>query len=355
MSYKSRFTCLKFSAVAVFMLFLQPVFSQGRFAELESTIEARKKVLGTDLMVIVANKDTIIYQKAIGETNNRTQAPIGAASAWFTTALVLQLVDEGKISLDDKVVQYIPIFGSYAKNYVTIRHCLTHMTGIETDPFKQASITSKRKYNSLEEEVADFAKKEIQNNAGEVFRYNQMGPTIAARVVEVVTKKKFDQLMRQRIFAPLVMRNTNFTTDDGTVGSPSTGAKTSVADFTKFLQMLLNGGTLGGKKILSPEAIAEMRKIQVARELVKSSAKGMENYMHALGVWSVDETAENAGSTSSVLASPGFLGTWASVDFKKGYTIVVLPKTFTGEQRIENYLELKELLDQIPPGIFKGK
>ena len=64
--------------------------------------------------------------------------------------------------MDDKVVQYIPVFGSYGKNYVTIRHCLTHMTGIQSDPFKQASVTAKRKYNSLEEEVADFAKKEIQ-------------------------------------------------------------------------------------------------------------------------------------------------------------------------------------------------
>jgi len=104
------------------MLFLQPVYSQGRFAELESTIEARQKALGTDLMVIVANRDTVLYQKAFGEITNRTQVPIGAASAWFTTALVLQLVDEGKISLDDKVVQYIPVFGSYAKNYITIRH-----------------------------------------------------------------------------------------------------------------------------------------------------------------------------------------------------------------------------------------
>ena len=306
-------------------------------------------------MVIVANKDTVLYQKAFGEITNRTQVPIGAASTWFTTALVLQLVDEGKLSLDDKVVQYIPIFGSYAKNYITIRHCLTHMTGIQTDPFKQASLTSKRKFSSLEEEVAEFAKKEIQNNAGEVFRFNQMGPAIAARVVEIVTKKKFEQLMRQRIFAPLLMRNTNFTTDDGSSASPSYGAKTSVADFTRFLQMILNDGTFNGKKILSPEAIAEMRKIQVPREVMKTSAKGMESYLHALGAWSIDEGAENAGNSSSVLASPGFLGTWASIDFKKGYSIVVLPKSFSGEQKIEYYLEMKDILDQIPPGVFKSK
>ncbi|HEY0042411.1 MAG TPA: serine hydrolase [Flavisolibacter sp.] len=346
MSYKIKFNCLKFSLVGLFMLFLQSAFSQTAFADLEGTVDARKKLLGNDLMVFVANKDTVLYQKAFGDMNNRTQVNVGAASAWFTTALVLQLVDEGKISLDDKVTQYIPIFGSYAKNFITIRHCLTHLTGIETEPFKTASLTSKRKYSSLEEEVADFAKKEIQNNAGEVFRYNSMGPTIAARVVEIVTKKKFEQLMRQRIFAPLGMRNTSFVTDDGSTPSPSTGAKSSPADFTRFLQMLLNGGTFNGKKVLSPEAITEMRKVQVPREMMKFSPKGLEGYMHTLGVWSI-EGPDETGGASTVLASPGFLGTWPMVDFSRGYALVVIPKTFTGEQKPNLYLELKESIDPV--------
>src|SRR5215207_5727680 len=95
MTYKVRSICLKFSAVAVFMLFLQVAFAQGKFADLERSIEARKKELGNDLMVIIANKDTILYQKTFGDITNRAQVTVGAASAWFTTALVLQLADEG--------------------------------------------------------------------------------------------------------------------------------------------------------------------------------------------------------------------------------------------------------------------
>ena len=348
MSYKFSFNCLKFSLVVGFMLFLQAGFSQGRFADLEQTIEARRKMLGNDLMVFVANKDTILYQKAFGDFTNRTQAPVGAASAWFTTALVLQLVDEGKISLDDKIIQYLPIYESYAKKYVTVRHCLTHMTGIQTEPFKTASLTAKRKYESLEEEANDYAKKEIQTNAGEEFRYSNMGVSIAARIVEVVTKKKFEQLMRQRIFSPLGMRNTSFTTEEGTPGSPSTGAKTTPADFTRFLQMILNGGTLNGKKILSAEAITEMRKIQITNDKVKNAPKTMEGFQYTIGgLWAVG-APEQTGAIANVLVSPGLLGAWPLIDFTRGYVFLVLPKSFTGEQRQNEYLGLKEVLDQLP-------
>jgi len=346
MSRKIKFNCLKFSLVAGFMLFVQIVFAQGKFADFESTVDARRKSLGNDLMVYIANKDTILYQKAFGDMNVRTQAPVGAASAWFTTALVLQLVDEGKISLDDKIVQYLPIYGSYAKNYVTIRHCLTHMTGIQTDPFKTASVTAKQKFESLEEEVNSYAKKEIQTNAGEEFRYSNMGPSIAARIVEIVTKKKFEQLLRQRIFSPLGMRNTAFVTEDGTPASPSTGAKTTAADMTRFLQMILNGGTLNGKKILSPEAVAEMRKIQFASEKIKNAPKTMNGFSYTLGgIWSTD-LVEEPGATASVLVSPALLGAWPMIDFKRGYVLVVFPKSFTGEQNQNEYLRLKEVLDQ---------
>ncbi|HYO21222.1 MAG TPA: serine hydrolase domain-containing protein [Flavisolibacter sp.] len=348
MSYKFKLSCLKCSLVAGFMLFLQVAYSQSKFADLEQTVEARRKTLGNDLMVFVANKDTILYQKAFGDMPVRTQAPVGAASAWFTTALVLQLVDEGKISLDDKIIQYLPIYESYAKKYVTIRHCLTHMTGIQAEPFKTASITAKRKYESLEEEVNDYARKEIQTNAGEEFRYSNMGVSIAARIVEVVTKKKFEQLMRQRIFSPLGMRNTVFTTEEGLPGSPSTGARTTAVDFTRFLQMILNGGTLNGKKILSPEAVAEMRKVQMTTDKIKNAPKTMEGFQYTIGgVWAVD-APEQTGATATVLASPGLLGAWPMVDFNRGYVFVVFPKSFTSEQRQNEYLGLKEVLDQLP-------
>ena len=345
MSCKIILNCLKCSLLSIFLLFLQSGFAQSKFTGLETAIEERRKVLGNDLMVFVASSDSIVYQKAFGDINTRTQMVVGASSKLFTAALVLQLADEGKISLDDKISKYIPIFESYFKSYVTIRHCLSHMTGIEAESFKLTSFTSKRKYNSLEEEVNAFAKKEIHANTGEEFRYNNIGLNIAARVVEIVTKKKFEQLMRQRIFAPLGMRNTTFTTDDGSAPNPSGGAKSTAADYIRFLQMLLNKGKFNGKQILSESAIAELRKVQVAKDRMKFIPKAAEGFQYALGSW-VMEGPEGIGATAKTLTAPSLFGTWPAVDFSRGYAYILFPKSFEGEQKAAVYLEMKSVFDQ---------
>src|SRR5215213_4663407 len=133
MSYKFNAVCLKFSAVVLFMLLLQPLFAQN-LSELDDVVVQKQKQLKTEVVLTVANKDTIIYNKDTKLFSSlRGQAPIAATSEWLTAALVMSLVDDGRISLDDKVSRYIPIFSTYAKNYITIRQCLSHFTGIQSE------------------------------------------------------------------------------------------------------------------------------------------------------------------------------------------------------------------------------
>jgi CubicO group peptidase (beta-lactamase class C family) len=352
MSRQIRFTCLKASTVVAFLLIGQGIFGQAKmapplinFPDLEKDIETRKKELGGDLMVYIASRDTVVYQKGFGDVTARTQAPIGAASSWLATALILQLVDEGKLSLDDNVNQYLPVFGSYFKNYITIRHCMTGQTGIKTEPFRTSSLRARRYFESLEAEAADFAKRDIQANAGEEYRYNPLALNIAVSIAEKVTKKKFEQLLRQRLLTPLGMRNTTFNTDDGTAANPAAGAKSTGADMIRFLQMILNEGSYGGKQILSQKAIAEMRKVQVDKSRVKEVFKALAPFQQALGVWAI-EGKEGIGLQATALAAPGLTGVWPMVDFTGGYAFVLLPKSFAGEQNMNLYMGLKGVLDE---------
>lgn len=352
MSRHISLNCLKFSLVAGFLLILQTAPAQSKkavgpspFPDLESAIENRKKDLGGELMIALANRDTLVYQKAFGDVNNRTQAPLGAASQWLITALVLQLVDEGKLSLDDKVAQYLPVYESYRKSYITLRHCLTHLTGIKTEVLKPGIVPTKLRASSLEEEVTAYAKTDISANAGEAYAYSGMGANIAAFIVEKVTKKKFEQLLRQRLFTPLGMRNTSFAADDGSPANPAFGAKTTAVDLLRFLQMLLNNGQFGGKQILSEASVAEMRKIQVDAARLKGVPKPFVGLQQTLGGWSVDG-GDAAGGKASVLAFPSLTGLWPMVDFTRGYAFVLLPKVFNGEQNTNVYLGLKQVLDE---------
>ncbi len=344
MSAIFKINCLKASMVAVFLLFLQAVFAQGSFSALDQALEENKKLLGKDISVAVTTADTIIYQKNIGDVQPKTPVPIGASSQWFTTALIMQLADEGKLSLDDKITQYLPIFDSYRKGYLTIRHCLTHQTGIGREGFKVAALFEKSKFNMLEEAVLDIAKKDIHANAGEEFRFSNYGMVIVARIAEVVTKKRFEQLMRTRIFVPLGMRNTSFVTDDGTAPNPANGAKSTATDFAKFLQMLLNGGKGGGKPILSEGAVQDMRKVQLVPPQSALLPKTTQGYAFALGSWAIDNNIP-PGSPANILALPNFNGVWPVVDFTRKQAMVVMAKEFSGEQRPDVYHNLK---DKVP-------
>lgn len=350
MSVSFSSACRKAILVAASLLFLQVSFSQKKavpanaFPAFDKAIEENKKELGKDFSVVVAVADSTVYQKNIGDPANvRTPFPIGDCSQWFTTALIMQLVDEGKISLDDPVAKYLPVFESYRRNFVTIRHCLTHQTGLGKEGFLNGFF-NKKKFNSLEEEVTDILKKEIHANAGEAFRYSAYGPVIAARVAEVVTKKRFDQIIRTKLFVPLTMRSTSFTTDDGSAPNPSGGAKSTDADLIKFLQMLLNKGKVGDKQVLSEAVVEEMRKVQVAASKTGTVPKTDAGLVFALGSWAA-EGSGTQGTGASTLILPSLSGTWPVIDYSKGYVMLVFAREFSGEQKQEAYAELKKVAD----------
>ena len=180
---------------------------------------------------------------------DRVQVPAGIASQWLVAATVMAYVDEGKISLDDKVSKYIPIFAKYMKTYITIRNCLSFTTGIHADPPGPLKFLEKSKYPDLETEVNAFAsKRDIETNPGTEIFYSQIGPDIAARVLEVVTKKTFDRCVQDKILRPCKMRGTSFTNDNGFVNNAADGAVTTANDFINFLGMLLNKGTFEVKQ-----------------------------------------------------------------------------------------------------------
>jgi CubicO group peptidase (beta-lactamase class C family) len=98
----------------------------------------------------------------------------------------------------------LPIYEKYSKGYLTIRHCLSNTTGLEVEKGGLRSSFQKTKFASLEEQVNSFASKhEIVANPGEQYYYSQIGLNIAARVLEVVSKKSFDRLALKNYSARL--------------------------------------------------------------------------------------------------------------------------------------------------------
>lgn len=342
MSVKTSEICGKVSAVFIFLLFFQVAMAQPDFSELDHKLEASKKELGGQVVALIYKDGKIIYQKAIGaDFNLKTQAPIASCSKWLTAALVMSFVDQGKLSLDDKVSKYLPIFTKYSKGYITIKDCLAHLTGIESEPIRLLSIMGRKKYASLEEEVNDFAsKQEIESNPGLSFRYSNIGLNIAGRVLEVLTRRSFEQLMQERITRPLMMRNTSFSSFSAV--NPSGGAISTAGDYMNFLSMILNKGMFNGKRILSEKAIADMQTVRTTPAMIKYAPKAAQGYNYGLGEW-ILEADENGQGT--VVASPGLFGTWPMVDHCRGYACIFFTKGLLGEERKEIYMDMKRSID----------
>src|SRR6476620_12549307 len=113
MSYKLRINCLKFRFLLPLLLFLQPCFAQKnkknekewgieKFQQLDAVLTQNQKSLGNDVVTLIWT-DTIVFKKEMGELNAKSELPMAEASQWLTAALILKLVDEGSLSLDDKI------------------------------------------------------------------------------------------------------------------------------------------------------------------------------------------------------------------------------------------------------------
>jgi CubicO group peptidase (beta-lactamase class C family) len=356
MSYKVKVTCLACSLTFISLLFCLASFSQKKpapspspynFDALDNLVKQNQKALGPDFVVLVWKDGLPVYTKeGSADFTAKAQSPIAGAANWMISALVMTYVDEGKLSLDDKVSKYIPIFSTYMKSYITIRNCLTNTTGIRASEDEATKVMPKSKYDNLEEEVNSYAsKRDIASNPGTDFFYSPVGFNIAARVLEVITKKSFDRLMMERIQRPLKLRSTSFANEDGGALNAASGARSSANDYMSFLTMLLNKGMFGDKRILSEKSVEEMETAQFAGLPIKFVPKGAEGTRYGLGAWITEENA--GGGAPSAFSSPNLLGITPIMDKCHNYAAIIFvqkPESEEDQKRIAQ--SFKKIVDE---------
>ena len=346
LSDKCLFACRVFTSFCfALLIWLNPKAQTSKTPpsgspETDAFLVTNQKLFGNDIVALAYKDGKIVYkkelEKEIGDFNGRSEVAAGVASQWLVAAAVMAYVDEGKISLDDKVSKYIPLFAKYMKTYITIRNCLSFTTGIQADPPGPLKLLQKSKYPDLESEVNAFAsKREIETNPGTEIFFSQIGPDIAARVLEVITKKTFDRVVQEKILRPCKMRSTSFTNENGLTNNAADGATTTAIDFINFLGMLLNKGTYEGKRVLSEKSIAEMETIQFSKVPLKYMPKEGTGLKLGLGCWI------EPGSRITSLNITGFC---PYIDRNRNYAAILVPKK-TDEPKKELYIQFREKMD----------
>jgi CubicO group peptidase (beta-lactamase class C family) len=169
--------------------------------------------------ILVAEKGKIIYEKGFGMANMEWAIPnqpdtkfrIGSVTKQFTAALVLQLVEEGKIKLDGKISDYLTDYRKDTGGRVTIHQLLNHTSGIPSytsRPDFSAEIS--RNPYSVAEFVKKFASGDLEFEPGSKFSYNNSGYSLLGAIIEKVTGKTYETVLTERILKPLGMTNTGY-------------------------------------------------------------------------------------------------------------------------------------------------
>ncbi|HMH21938.1 MAG TPA: serine hydrolase [Puia sp.] len=353
MSYKFKTACLSFSLMAISLLKWLPSPAQKKavpppspynFEAVDQLFKQNQKSLGNNFVALIWKDGKVVYQNAGSpDFTAKMQAPIGGAGNWMTAALVMTFVDEGKLSLDDKVSKYIPLFTTYSKGYITIRNCLTNTSGVQGDAEGFGKMMQKSKFESLEDAVNSYAsKRRIISNPGTEFLPNSVGPDIAARVLEIIGKKGFDRLMQERIIRPLKMRSTSFSNEEGGAVDPSGGARSSANDYINFLVMLMNNGEFEGKRVLSEKAVKEMETAQFGSLAAKGVPVTLAAAHYGLGAWIMQSGPDGS---AQVLSAPNLLGTAPFIDKCRGYAAILI--VLKPEEEKKNLAQsMKGLIDQ---------
>ena len=225
------------------------------------------------------------------ETTPDTVFQIGSQGKMWTATVLMQLVDEGLVDVDATVRTYLPEFAvanPQVAETVTLRHLLSHTSGIDGDNFADFG----RGDDCLERYVESCAALEQTHPLGATMSYCNTGFSILGRVIEVVTGKVWDAAMRERLFDPLGLGHTGTLPEEAllhraAVGhvAPSPGAALEVApvwmlpracgpmglinstvdDVLTFARLHLDAGKgPEGDQLVSAERIGSMLEPQVA-------------------------------------------------------------------------------------------
>jgi len=265
--------------------------SSRRLAQLDEVIEASIAQNETPgAVVLVARQGRVVYRKSLG---HRARVPrretmtletlfdVASLTKVLATApSMLILVEEGKVSLTDRVSKYLPRFAQNGKDPITVLQLLTHYSGLRAD------LDLDQPWEGYETAIEMAFREKPISPPGEEFIYSDINYIVLAEIVREVSGQYLNEFSAQRIFSPLGMTKTRFLpppqvhdqiapTDfregqllRGVVHDPSTarmggvaghaGVFSTVEDTAIFAQMILNGGRYNGVRILAPLSVMQM-------------------------------------------------------------------------------------------------
>ncbi|SDS45465.1 CubicO group peptidase, beta-lactamase class C family [Opitutus sp. GAS368] len=340
-------------------------------------------------ITLIARDGRIVDARAYGWRDTAKKLPMERDTLFYIFSLTkmtiavttLTLWEEGRFNLDDPVATYLPEFksmkvitGGTAENPelvdarpITIRHLLTHTAGFAYDwnaaPLLKPSYEKADLFGiaTMPEFAQALAKIPLHHQPGDAFLYGA-SYDVLGYLIEKLTGQPLETAMRERVFAPLGMPDTSFVvppekrsrlakvhrhaadghlepTAPGTIVLAATGERTvfpsgsgglvsTIDDFARFAQMLLNRGELGGVRILSPKTVAFMTTDHLTQIKTPTLFMGPAGtYGLGVGVWGAGGGSDSPGSAGR-FGWTGAATTYCNIDPQEGTVAMVFAQHF---------------------------
>ena len=288
----------------------QAEFQRGALEKLDQAINKaieEKKAPGG---VLWLESNGIVYSKAYGNMANLPEPKPAAINTIYdaasltkpivTTSAILKLVEEEKLKIDAPVSNYLPEFSKIAGSKISIRHLLTHTSGL------RPGLSLSTDWAGEEDAYRLICSEKLKAQPGERFIYSDINFILLGILVHKVSGTSLDQYIQEHVFNPLGMKDSGFNPPrsllsriaptqhtktgmlHGVVHDPTSrriggvaghaGLFISAQDLAKFSRMILNEGSYKGVKIFKPQTIASLKTVHTRGRL--------DNY-RSLG-WDVD-------------------------------------------------------------------
>ena len=169
-------------------------------------------------VVLIAEKGKVIYQKAFGMANLELNVPmdtnmifgIGSITKQFTAIAILQLAEQGKLSLEDDITKYIKDYPTHGY-HISIINLLTHTSGIKSFGNIDGWDSNKERIDfSVDKLIDEFKNQAMEFAPGTNWSYGNSGYTLAGKIIEVVSGMSYPQYLEESLFKPAGMKNTYY-------------------------------------------------------------------------------------------------------------------------------------------------
>ena len=273
---------------------LESQFHLPKLAEMEAAIVqaiADKKLPGG---VLLLEQHGATYRKHFGQraivptTEPMSEDTLFDAASLTkviaATPAIMRLIEQGKVGLEDRVVKFIPEFGTLGKEVITVRQLLTHTSGLRPD------ISLKPDWSGYDAAIRLACEEKLAAPPGTKIIYSDTGLYLVGEIVRRVSGLPLDQFVQREVFGPLGMTDTGFNPPRsklariaptevesgqpvrGVVHDPRArrmggvaghaGLFTTAHDLALFARMMLNEGELAGVRVFKPETVRLWTSVQ---------------------------------------------------------------------------------------------